>query len=73
METVGLADQYLELVDYSFRTMRKELRMGYSWAAFGVWSARFVELKLENQRLIREYAAKRFQDSDDVKEVVGLL
>jgi hypothetical protein len=72
LEAAGLADEYLRLVDYSFRHLSKELRVGYSWAAFRVWSGRFPELKLENQRLLREYAANNFSGDDDINEIVSV-
>lgn len=73
LAAVGLADEYLVVVDYSLRYMSKELRVGYSWAAFRVWQARFSELKLDNQQIIRDYAAKRFAHNGDVAEVLSAV
>jgi hypothetical protein len=71
VKQAGISEEYLRLVDYSFRYMQKELIVGYSWAAFQVWRARFCELKIENQNLIREYAAKNFPVGGDIAEVVN--
>jgi len=71
VKQAGIAKEYLQLVDYSFRYMRKELIVGYSWAAFRVWQARFGELKIENQNLIREYVAHAFYGAADVNEILS--
>jgi hypothetical protein len=70
VKQAGIADEYLKLVDYSFRYMKKDLIVGYSWGAFQVWLARFGELKIENQDLIR-HAAVEFYDWDDVDDVIN--
>src|SRR5207249_1805923 len=49
----SVADKYLELVVYSFTMMSKELRIGYSWAAFSVWQNRFQELQIDTQRFLQ--------------------
>jgi hypothetical protein len=71
VKQAGITKEYLQLVDYSFRYMRKELIVGYSWAAFKVWRARFGELKIENQNLIRKYVASAFYGAADVNEIVS--
>jgi hypothetical protein len=71
VKQAGISEEYLRLVDYSFRYMKKELIVGYSWAAFRVWRARFGELKIENQNLIREYATKNFHAGSDIAEVLN--
>lgn len=71
LRRAGVAGEFLTLVDYSFRYMKKEIVVGYSWAAFGVWQARFGELKIDNQQLIREYAKQNFISNDDVAEIVA--
>jgi hypothetical protein len=71
VKQAGISEEYLHLVDYSFKYMSKELIVGYSWAAFRVWRARFWELKIENQNLIREYATENFPLGGDIAEVLN--
>jgi SIR2-like domain len=73
VKQAGISEEYLRLVYYSFRYMRKELIVSYSWAAFQVWRARFRDLKIENQNLIREYAAKNFPVGGDIAEVINTV
>ena len=61
----GLSKDYLGLVDHSFRTMSREQRWGYSWAAYGIWKSRFQELIIENQELIKKYIHDNFQENED--------
>lgn len=65
IQEYGLADDYLELVNHSFRTMSREQRWSYSWASYGIWKSRFQEIKSENQELIKKYIQDNFHESDD--------
>jgi hypothetical protein len=65
IQKYGLENDYMELVDHSFRTMSWGQRWGYSWAAYGIWKSRFQELKFENQELIKKYIKDNFHESDD--------
>jgi SIR2-like domain len=46
VKDAGIASEFLNLVNYSFRRMSKELILGYSWAAYRVWVARFGEMRI---------------------------
>jgi hypothetical protein len=70
IQEYGLASDYLELVDHSFRTMSREQRWGYSWAAYGIWTSRFHEIKAENQELIKKYVKDNFHEGDEIFNLI---
>jgi hypothetical protein len=70
IQKTGLSGDYLELVGHSFRTMSREQRWGYSWAAYGIWNSRFQELKFKNQELIKKYIQKNFNKNDDTFNLI---
>ena len=70
--TSRFADKYLELVNYSFTMMSKELDIGYSWAAFSVWKSRFQQLRIETQQFLQTNVdARDFPSRSCVDEVLS--
>ena len=70
IQEYGLADDYLELVNHSFRTMSRKQRWSYSWASYGIWKSRFQEIKSENQELIKNYIQDNFNKSNDAYNLI---
>lgn len=64
---------YLTLVDYSFRTMSKELYFGYAWAAYQVWLGEWDRLTDGNKKLIIEMVDEKdhYTRINNVKGIIG--
>lgn len=58
-----LEDDYLELVEYSFRNMSKVQYLGYSWESYNVWRRGWNNIKLENRKAIEKLAKEQFNKS----------
>lgn len=49
-----IKDEYLDIVEYSFSNMSRELYIGSAWAAFEVWDSQWDNLLPENKSLLLE-------------------
>lgn len=74
METrnTRLETAYLDLVEYSFERMRRELYFGYSWDAYNKWIYGWNNINLNNRELIKELIQKRFDTSHDAYDLMQL-
>lgn len=55
LENSIIKEDYLDIVDYSFRHMSKDQYIGYSWDAYQIWSSRWHDIKIQNQELLLDY------------------
>jgi hypothetical protein len=67
----ALEETFVQLVDYSFRMMRKEQVIGYSWQAYRIWESGFKVMRLDNQNLIRERLGPSYSSFTDVISILG--
>lgn len=47
-----IKEDYLEMVNYSFRFMSKELYLGYAWKAFEIWFSQWKRILPKNREII---------------------
>ncbi|RHW43447.1 SIR2 family protein [Neobacillus notoginsengisoli] len=67
-----IEDEYLEIVDYSFSNMSKELYIGSSWAAFEVWDSQWENLLSENKNLLLKLMREgRYSSRTGVKYILN--
>jgi hypothetical protein len=62
-----IKDNYLNMVDYSFSNMSRELNYGSAWAAFEVWDSQWDNLLPENQHLLLN-----FMNKEDYSSLTGV-
>ncbi|MFD0917553.1 SIR2 family protein [Pseudahrensia aquimaris] len=63
---------FLEAVKHSMEHMRSENKLGYSWAAYGVWKQKWSSLTPENRKMLKTYVREQV-DSEDGKLLVSSL
>lgn len=70
LKGTSIENIFLEATLLSMRTMRRELKIGYSWYAYTSWSGRWTGIIASNRTLIREYIQNN-TDSPDALAVVN--
>jgi hypothetical protein len=68
---LGVENEFLEHVEYSFSYMSKDLYLGYSWHSYAAWESRWTSILPDNRELIYEYIQdKDFDRRNNVDELM---
>lgn len=62
-------EEILNAVRYSMENMSRELKLGYSWHAYNVWSRRRTSVSSDNRLLIKNYLTSHSLNND-VKDLL---
>lgn len=67
-----IEERYLELAEYSYRTMSKVLYIGYSWEAYKKWKYNWKNILYENRKLLEEMIKTKLPHNYDAYNLITI-